>query len=120
MKQLTLVLSVILCTSAPLHARKDTQSVDFSRDVLPILSNKCFVCHGPSSEDPDQLRLDTEALATSDRGGYRAIDQAKPNKSAVLERLHSADEPMPPADAEKQLTDSERAILSAWVKQGGK
>ncbi len=120
MKQLTLVLSVILCTSAPLHGRKDTQSVDFSRDVLPILSNKCFVCHGPSSEDPDQLRLDTEALATSDRGGYRAIDQAKPNKSAVLERLHSADEPMPPADAEKQLTDSERAILSAWVKQGGK
>ena len=85
MKQLTLVLSVILCTSAPLHARKDTQSVDFSRDVLPILSNKCFVCHGPSSEDPDQLRLDTEALATSDRGGYRAIDQAKPNKSAVLD-----------------------------------
>ena len=51
------------------------EDVDFARDVLPILSNKCFVCHGPDSNDVDMLRLDTEALATADRGGYRAVDQ---------------------------------------------
>lgn len=94
--------------------------MDFSRDVLPILSNKCFVCHGPSSEDAEQLRLDTEVLATSDRGGYKAIDQDKPSKSAVLSRIHSADEPMPPEDAEKQLTETEKDVLTQWIKQGGK
>lgn len=94
--------------------------VDFARDVLPILSNKCFVCHGPDSNDADMLRLDTEALATVDRGGYRAIDQEKPKKSAALERILSKDAPMPPEDAEKQLTESERSILVAWIKQGGR
>lgn len=96
-----------------------SDDIEFSRDVLPILSNKCFVCHGPDSNDADMLRLDTEELATVDRGGYRAIDQQKPRKSAVLHRVLSRDEPMPPADAEKQLTDQERDILVNWVKQGG-
>ena len=94
--------------------------VDFARDVLPILSNKCFVCHGPDSNDADMLRLDTEALATVDRGGYRAIDQHKPKKSAALERLLFKDAPMPPEDAEKQLTEDERDLLVAWIRQGGR
>jgi len=96
------------------------EDVDFARHVLPILSNKCFVCHGPDSNDVDMLRLDTEALATADRGGYRAIDQQKPRKSVALHRITSAEQPMPPADAEKQLTSAEREILTSWIKQGGR
>ncbi|MED6314197.1 MAG: DUF1549 domain-containing protein, partial [Verrucomicrobiota bacterium] len=81
---------------------------------------KCFVCHGPDSNDAEMLRLDTEELATVDRGGYRAIDQGAPRKSAALHRLLSKDNPMPPADAEKQLTGTERQLLVDWIKQGGR
>ena len=106
----------LLCLSSSLKG----EDVDFARDVLPILSNKCFVCHGPDSNDAEMLRLDTEELATVDRGGYRAIDQGAPRKSAALHRLLSKDNPMPPADAEKQLTGTERQLLVDWIKQGGR
>lgn len=95
------------------------EPVDFAREVLPILSDKCFVCHGPDSNAEDQLRLDTPELATADRGGYRAINPQSPKKSELLVRIHSSDAPMPPADAEKQLTQAERELLTRWVNQGG-
>ena len=94
-------------------------AIDFSRQVLPILSNKCFVCHGPDAKEQDALRLDSLAGATRDLGGYRAIDPQEPAASRLLVRIHSADEPMPPADHDKQLTDAEREILTRWVKEGG-
>ena len=56
-----------------------TAPVDFAREILPILSNKCFICHGPSAEDPNQLRLDTQEAATGDRGGYRGVDPENPS-----------------------------------------
>ena len=93
--------------------------VNFSREVLPILSNKCFICHGPDAKDQDALRLDSAAGATIDLGGYRAIDPEHPDQSRLLVRIHSADDPMPPADHEKQLTTAERDVLTRWVKQGG-
>ena len=93
--------------------------VDFAREVLPVLSNKCFVCHGPDSKKKDVLRLDSRTGATRDLGGYRAIDADSPEESEILTRLHDADDPMPPKKAEKKLTKAEREILSLWVKQGG-
>jgi len=94
--------------------------IDFSHEILPILSNKCFVCHGPDGEAKDVLRLDSFAAATRDIDGHRAIDPKTPEKSEFLKRLNSADEPMPPADAEKQLTARERDLLTRWILQGGK
>ncbi|MEZ6109543.1 MAG: c-type cytochrome domain-containing protein [Pirellulaceae bacterium] len=44
-----------------------------SREVLPLLSNKCFVCHGPDTADESSLRLDSFESATADRGGYQAV-----------------------------------------------
>ena len=93
--------------------------VDFSREILPILSNKCFVCHGPDSRKEDLLRLDSFEGATSDLGGYRAVDPGDLAKSEIIARIHDADDPMPPEDAEKQLTAAERALLKRWVLQGG-
>ena len=97
----------------------DKVPVDFAREVLPILSDKCFVCHGPDSTEEDQLRLDTFESATQVRSGYQAINPASPEQSELLARIHSVEEPMPPADAEKQLTLRERDVLTRWVKQGG-
>lgn len=93
----------------------------FSRDVLPILSDKCFVCHGPDAAeiDANMLRLDDAALAMADRGGHRAINVEHPEQSRLLHRIQSIDDPMPPADAEKQLTDRERDILVQWIRSGG-
>ena len=113
-------LALSLLVPAPLPGDEDQSSVDFSRDILPILSNKCFVCHGPDAKDADMLRLDAFETATADRGGYHAIDTQSPEKSEILRRIHSSDEPMPPEEAEKQLTDEERERISRWVRSGGR
>ncbi len=110
--------STLLLASSHLSAEPAPPPVDFAREVLPILSNKCFLCHGPSAE-ADQLRLDSYQAATADLGGYRAIDPDDLSESQLLERIHSSDDPMPPIDADKDLTIAERAILTRWVEQGG-
>jgi hypothetical protein len=117
---LSLIVGVALI-SGPLLAHGDggSEPVDFAREILPVLSNKCFVCHGPDGTDKDVLRLDSFAQATRDLGGYRAIDPAAPQKSEMLARINDPDAPMPPEDAEKKLTDEERAVLSRWIRQGG-
>ncbi len=106
----------VLATCA---VRAEPESVDFARQVLPILSDKCFVCHGPDGRDTD-LRLDSFEAATADLGGYRAIDSEKPEQSEILARIHDSEDPMPPKKAEKKLTTAEREILSRWVREGGK
>ena len=93
--------------------------VDFAREVLPVLSNKCFVCHGPDTRKKDLVRLDSFKGATRDLGGYRAIDIEKPAESEILIRIKDQEDPMPPKDAEKQLTATEKEIISQWIHQGG-
>tara|TARA_B100000927_G_scaffold202301_1_gene163902 strand:+ start:164 stop:2542 length:2379 start_codon:yes stop_codon:yes gene_type:complete len=95
------------------------KEVDFAREVLPILSNKCFVCHGPDTKKEEDLRLDSYEGATEDRDGLRAIDPDSLEDSELILRIHDGDDPMPPKDAEKQLTSDEREILSRWVREGG-
>lgn len=93
--------------------------IDFSRDVLPILSDKCFACHGPDTQDVTMLRLDTGASATAARENGKAVDPEQPAQSLLLRRIQSTDDPMPPEDAEKQLTAAERDILKRWILDGG-
>lgn len=109
-------VAALLAAASGLHA----EQIDFAREVLPILSNKCYACHGPDTQKKKQLRLDSFAAATADRGGYRGIDPKNPTDSEVLIRIHDKDDPMPPEDAEKQLTDAERELLTRWIKEGGK
>ena len=111
-----LLVAVLTVQSSLAEAAEST--VDFARDVLPILSNKCFVCHGPDAEE-DGLRLDSFAEATKDLGDYQAINPASPADSEILVRIHDADNPMPPEEAEKQLTDAERKVIDQWVRAGG-
>jgi len=115
-----IVAALVASAAASLTSAADVP-IDFSRDILPILSNKCFVCHGPDTRKKDLLRLDSfEAATRLLDGGVRAIDPNAPAKSEIIVRIHSADDPMPPLKAEKQLTAQERAMLDRWVRQGGK
>ena len=75
----TLWFAVVALVSAPLHAVEDHGStpVDFAREIIPLLSDKCFVCHGPDGEEKDVLRLDSFA------GGH----QAKIGRASCRERV---------------------------------
>ena len=123
MKQTFLIPSSVICFGmlacfSVLHA---DETPNFAREVLPILSNKCFVCHGPDGEAKEELRLDSFEAATEelDTGNY-AINLDDVEESSLLLRIHDADDPMPPEDAEKQLNDAEREVLTRWVRAGGK
>ena len=113
-----LIIASKFLVISQVHSAQD-EPVDFAREILPILSNKCFACHGPDSKKPSQLRLDSFAAATADRDGVRAINTDKVQESEILFRIHDKEDPMPPEDAEKQLTEGERKLLSQWIKGGG-
>ncbi len=95
------------------------EKVDFAREVLPILSDKCFACHGPDTRKAKDLRLDSYEAATRNRKGIRSIDPDNLEDSELIFRIHDEDDPMPPEDHGKPLTEAEKDILTRWVKQGG-
>ena len=66
-----------------------SRRVDFSRDIRPILSDKCFACHGPDApNNKSPLRFDTEAHAFADLGeGRRAIVRGHPEQSELVWRI---------------------------------
>jgi hypothetical protein len=97
------------------------EPVQFNRDVRPILSDKCFTCHGPDAAAKKiPLRLDSEAAAKADLGGRRAIVEGDPAASGVIKRI-TADRPalrMPPAHSGLKLSESEIETLRRWVEEG--
>src|SRR5713226_2054269 len=92
------------------------QTVGFNRDIRPILSDKCFKCHGPSSTGRRaNLRLDDEAAAKT-----KVVVPGDVEHSAVIQRITSTDprRRMPyQADA---LSDREVKLISRWIEQGAK
>ncbi len=109
----------MVCCALP-SSRLDGDEISFNRDVRPILSDRCFHCHGPDAENQDsEFRLDSRDHATADLGGYAGIVPGDLAGSEVHRRIHSSDhDRMPPADAVRQLTDKERAILDQWIQAG--
>lgn len=96
-------------------------SVQYNRDVRPILADKCFHCHGPDAAARQaDLRLDERRNATADRDGHRAIVPRKPISSELIRRVSSPneDERMPPVDSGTTLTDEEVDILRRWIQHG--
>ncbi|WP_013630593.1 PSD1 and planctomycete cytochrome C domain-containing protein [Rubinisphaera brasiliensis] len=95
--------------------------VEFNRDIRPILSDKCFACHGPDASTREaDLRLDLRDDAIRDLGGYRAVVPGNPENSLIIERITSTEdyERMPPPDHGKPLTAEEVATLKTWIEQG--
>ena len=97
---------------------KDSNTVDFAREVLPVLSDKCYACHGPDTKKKDLVRLDLEELAKKDLGGYHAIDPKDLEESELLYRIIDEEDPMPPEDFGKTLSKKEQEIIRQWVLSG--
>ena len=98
-------------------------TINFNRDVRPILSSKCFHCHGPSEKSRKaKLRLDVEESALSDRDGVRAIVPEDLSKSELWHRIVSKDkdEVMPPPESKKPMSKKEISILTKWIEEGAK
>jgi mono/diheme cytochrome c family protein len=117
------VIVVALTQAAPGGAQQ-ARAVEFNRDIRPILSDKCFACHGPDATAKKiKLRLDSEAAATADLGrGRRAIVPGQPERSELVRRITHADEAMrmPPTYSGRTLTQPEIELLTEWIRQGAK
>jgi hypothetical protein len=99
------------------------QNVEFNRDIRPILSDKCYACHGPdASKRKTKLRLDTEAGAKIDlAAGRKAIAPGHPEQSEIYRRVSSQDKAvrMPPAYMGRDPLDArEIDLLGRWIAQG--
>lgn len=98
--------------------------ISFNRDVRPILSDRCFGCHGPDAAPRKiRLRLDSEAAATADLGsGKKAIVPGHPELSEAVRRITapSAAMRMPPASSGLTLSQREIDVVRNWIAQGAK
>ena len=117
----TIVALCVLLTVASIAPAAEPSPIDFGRDVLPILTDKCLHCHGQDEAARQaELRLDVHEDVLADRGGYHVIVPGKVAESELVRRLASVDpdERMPPPDATRQLTPAEIEVLRRWVQEG--
>lgn len=124
---MTLIGLSLLATSTVIAAEPDrapaSKPVSFDRDILPILSDKCFLCHGPDEADRQAgLRLDLGADAVKPaESGKVAIVPGKPEASELIRRVISTDdsERMPPLKGKhKPLTPVQIDLLKRWIAEG--
>lgn len=100
--------------------------VDFNFHIKPILSDRCFKCHGPDAgQRQANLRLDREEdafAALKNSPGLHAIVPGKPEYSDLITRIYSTDpqQVMPPLESNLSLSDHEKALLKKWIDQGAK
>lgn len=98
-------------------------TIDFNFHVRPVLSDRCFACHGPDEKArKSDLRLDVEieALAALTENGLHAIVPKQPFKSELIHRILSTDPEilMPTPESKMALSPTEKAILVKWIAQG--
>ncbi len=113
------VLCVLLLSCSALSAA----AIDFSRDIQPILSDKCYFCHGPDAKErKGDLRLDVEKDAKAVKDGVTAILPGKSHESSLIERIFSTDpdEVMPTPKSNRTLTDAQKQLLKQWIDEGAK
>lgn len=99
----------------------EVREIRFNRDIRPILSDRCFACHGfDAAQRKADLRLDTREGLTADLGGMHPVVPGKPELSELIARIEETDPEfvMPPPDSGLVLTSEERALLREWVQQG--
>jgi mono/diheme cytochrome c family protein len=109
-------VACLLGTTASVAAAQEA-SIEYNRDIRPILADNCFACHGPDSASRKaDLRLDKADAATA----MKAIIAGKPGESGVIHRINSTDpdEVMPPPATRKSLTARQKDLLKRWIASG--
>ena len=110
-----------LLLTLPLLARGE-ETVRFNRDIRPVLSDKCFHCHGPDEKErKGGLRLDVRSDALKGgKSGQPALVPGQPDESEIIRRVLTDDEDdlMPPPDLHKAVTPAEAETLRRWIAQG--
>lgn len=98
------------------------EKLRFNRDIRPLLSEKCFSCHGPSAKKEEGIvRLDErDKLLKPTPDGKTILSPGNADASELIRRIRSTDdgERMPPPDSKKTLTDDEKNLLARWVNEG--
>ena len=116
--RLNLIVPLCLLTVTLLHGRVDADdAINFNRDIRPILSDRCFACHGPDKNARKaDLRLDQRQVAVD----VGAIAPGDVSKSKLVERIFSTDPDvmMPPPKHNKPLTASQTELLKRWIAAG--
>ena len=113
LRPVTFLISLLALARPAVAAEK----ISYAREILPILSDKCFFCHGPDKEKREEdLRLDIREEAIK----AFAWDPESPADSEALIRIFSTDrkEVMPPPKSHLTLTDREKNLIKTWVEQG--
>lgn len=109
--------AALISDSVPLSSVFAEEPVDFGRDIRQILSDKCFLCHGPDEDTREaDLRLDHRDAAIE----FGAFEPGNADDSEAWTRINSDDPDlvMPPPATGKQITADERALIRAWINQG--
>jgi len=120
-------LAIAVFTTLGIAEEKGTPSavtsrVDFTRQIRPLLSDRCFRCHGPdASRRKAKLRLDLrEGAFKKLDAGWAVVKPGDPSKSELVRRITTGDtdDMMPPPESKLSLTDDEKALLTRWVAEG--
>lgn len=110
---------LVLCSPAAVRAE---DAVSYNRDVRPILSDRCFACHGFDAKNRESgLRLDQrDAALSGGDSGEPAIVPGAPAASLVIDRITSKDPDviMPPPSLHKPLSAADVSVLTRWIAQG--
>src|SRR5437868_12406445 len=116
-----LLLGIALFLSAT--RTKGAEQLQYNRDIRPILSDRCFKCHGPDkAARKASLRLDIaeEAYAERKKSHKFALVPGKPDESLVCKKIFSSDpdEMMPPPESNLALTPEQKEKLRRWIAEG--
>ena len=110
-------LSIVLIVAT---AHSWAAPVDFSRDIRPIFSEKCTLCHGPDDAKGGLRLTDLESAQVTLKSGKIAIVPGMANDSEIIARTHHTDPDtvMPPSGKAEPLTSGEKALLKQWINEG--
>ncbi len=111
-----------LLSLASVSTGHGAEKISFNRDIRPILSDKCFTCHGPDAQKRKaEFRLDQrDAAFKGGKSELPGLVSGAPDKSEVLTRILStdADDHMPPKKGGKVLSPQEVGLIRQWISEG--
>ncbi len=118
------VVLIVSCFQKEDSSLAGDGKIDYNFHIRPILSDRCFKCHGPDANKREaDLRLDTEEgafAALKDRPAAHAIVKGEPSLSEVYLRVSTRDssQRMPPPESNLKLTEEEITLIKKWIEQG--